>query len=127
MTEIPEHLLKRAQALVRRRLSPPQKPRICRRRRRNGWRLADSSSPLGALEISEVTLRRRSRGIGGGVAVADRAAEAVAAAPVGGGVPVGWPGRPHPTLVDRREVGLDPRGEGNARRQGAHMAALACC
>ena len=89
MTEIPEHLLKRAQAAREKSASEPA---------------AEPAAESGAAESSgdsripahllERTKAARSKGAAdaggaGGVAVAEKAAAAVAAAPVGGGVPVG--------------------------------------
>jgi menaquinol-cytochrome c reductase cytochrome b/c subunit len=79
MTEIPEHLLKRAQA--------------AREKAASEGGAAASSSDGGDSRIPEHLLERsraaKDKGAGGAVAVAEKAAAVVAAAPVGGGVPVG--------------------------------------
>jgi quinol-cytochrome oxidoreductase complex cytochrome b subunit len=84
MTEIPEHLLKRAQAAREKAASEqgadaggagdaaPSDPRI----------------PAHLLERSRAA-KAKSEGDGGAVAVAEKVAAVVAAAPAGGGVPVG--------------------------------------
>ncbi|MBU3716961.1 MAG: menaquinol-cytochrome c reductase cytochrome b subunit [Actinobacteria bacterium] len=79
MTEIPEHLLKRAQA--------------AREKAASEGGAAASSSDGGDSRIPEHLLERsraaKDKGAGGAVAVAEKAAAVVAAAPVSGGVPVG--------------------------------------
>ena len=78
MTEIPEHLLKRAQAAREKAASEGG---------------AAASSDGGDSRIPEHLLERsraaKDKGAGGAVAVAEKAAAVVAAAPVSGGVPVG--------------------------------------
>ena len=79
MTEIPEHLLKRAQA--------------AREKAASEGGAAASSSDGGDSRIPEHLLERsraaKDKGAGGAVAVAEKAAAVVAAAPASGGVPVG--------------------------------------
>ncbi|MEY3093327.1 MAG: hypothetical protein RL413_438 [Actinomycetota bacterium] len=79
MTEIPEHLLKRAQA--------------ARDKAASESGAAASSSDGGDSRIPEHLLERsraaKDKNAGGQVAVAEKAAAVVAAAPVSGGVPVG--------------------------------------
>lgn len=90
MTEIPEHLLKRAQAAREKAAEPAAEAAASAEDA--GATAGDSRIPAHLLERSKSAKSRAEGGAeasGGGVAVADRAAEAVAAAPVGGGVPVG--------------------------------------
>ena len=90
MTEIPEHLLKRAQAAREKAAEPAAEAAASAEDA--GATAGDSRIPAHLLERSKSAKSRSEGGAeasGGGVAVADRAAEAVAAAPVGGGVPVG--------------------------------------
>ncbi|MBM3798834.1 MAG: menaquinol-cytochrome c reductase cytochrome b subunit [Actinomycetota bacterium] len=79
MTEIPEHLLKRAQA--------------AREKAASEGGAAASSSDGGDSRIPEHLLERsraaKDKSAGGAVAVAEKAAAVVAAAPASGGVPVG--------------------------------------
>ena len=87
MTEIPEHLLKRAQA-AREKAAEPAAEAAAPAEEAAG----DSRIPAHLLERSKSAKSRSDGGAeasGGGVAVADRAAAAVAAAPASGGVPVG--------------------------------------
>jgi menaquinol-cytochrome c reductase cytochrome b/c subunit len=87
MTEIPEHLLKRAQA-AREKAAEPAAETAAPAEEAAG----DSRIPAHLLERSKSAKSRSDGGAeapGGGVAVADRAAAAVAAAPASGGVPVG--------------------------------------
>ncbi len=89
MTEIPEHLLKRAAAAREKAASEPAAEPA-----------AESSAPAGDSRIPEHLLQRskaaksaKSGGEeesgGGAVAVADKVGTVVAAAPAGGGVPIG--------------------------------------
>jgi menaquinol-cytochrome c reductase cytochrome b/c subunit len=90
MTEIPEHLLKRAQAAREKAAEPAAE--AAAPAEDAGAAAGDSRIPAHLLERSKSAKSRSEGGAeasGGGVAVADRATEAVAAAPVGGGVPVG--------------------------------------
>ncbi len=76
MTEIPEHLLKRAQAARDKAAS-------------TGGDAASSSQSAGASRIPQELLDRSKAARAGGVAVADAPKAPVVAAPVGGGVPMG--------------------------------------
>ena len=92
MTEIPEHLLKRAQAARDKSAAEPAAEPA-----------AEAAAPAGDSRIPEALLKRsqaakasRAGGDaptaesgGGGVAVAEKVGAVVAAAPTGGGVPVG--------------------------------------
>ena len=92
MTEIPEHLLKRAQA-ARDKSAPEPAAEPA----------AEAAAPAGDSRIPEALLKRSqaakakqaggdapaAESSGGGVAVADKVGAVVAAAPAGGGVPVG--------------------------------------
>jgi len=92
MTEIPEHLLKRAQAARDKSASEPAAEPA-----------AEAAEPAGDSRIPEALLKRSqaakakqaggdasaAESSGGGVAVADKVGAVVAAAPAGGGVPVG--------------------------------------
>jgi len=80
MTEIPEHLLKRAQAAREKAASSDDAPAS------GGESSADPRIPAHLLERSKAA---RAKDEGGAVAVADKPAGLVAAAPVAGGVPVG--------------------------------------
>ncbi|MEY4362233.1 MAG: hypothetical protein RL391_1539 [Actinomycetota bacterium] len=83
MTEIPEHLLKRAQAAREKAASS------------SDGAAASGAEPAGDPRIPAHLLERsraakaKSEGDGGAVAVADKVAAVVASAPAGGGVPVG--------------------------------------
>jgi menaquinol-cytochrome c reductase cytochrome b/c subunit len=90
MTEIPEHLLKRAQAARDKSAAEPAAEPA-----------AEAAAPAGDSRIPEALLKRSqaakaTKAIGdapesggGGVAVAEKVGAVVAAAPAGGGVPVG--------------------------------------
>ena len=84
MTEIPEHLLKRAQA-ARDKAAAEQGAAAGGSADAGA---ADPRIPAHLLERSRAA-KAKSEGDGGAVAVADKVATLVAAAPVGGGVPVG--------------------------------------
>jgi menaquinol-cytochrome c reductase cytochrome b/c subunit len=89
MTEIPEHLLKRAQAAREKSASEPAAAPAAE----SGAAESSGDSRIPA-HLLERTKAARSKGAAdeagaGGVAVAEKAAAAVAAAPLGGGVPVG--------------------------------------
>ena len=88
MTEIPEHLLKRAKAAREKATSEPEPTAAD-----SGGEAAptDSRIPAHLLERSRSAKSKAAGGdaAGGGVAVADKVAEVVQAAPAGGGVPVG--------------------------------------
>jgi hypothetical protein len=75
MTEIPEHLLKRAQA--------------AREKAASSGADESSSQSAGASRIPQELLDRSKAARSGGVAVADAPKAPVVAAPVGGGVPMG--------------------------------------
>ena len=92
MTEIPEHLLKRAQAARDKSAAEPAAEPA-----------AEAAAPAGDSRIPEALLKRSqaakatkagadgpaAESGGGGVAVAEKVGAVVAAAPAGGGVPVG--------------------------------------
>ena len=85
MTEIPEHLLKRAQAAREKAAEPAAEASAPAEEADPA--ASDSRIPAHLLQRSKSAKSRSESGpeaSGGGVAVADRAAEAVAAAPVGG-------------------------------------------
>jgi len=88
MTEIPEHLLKRAQAA--REKSAAEEP-AAEPAADAGAAQTDSRIPAHLLERTKAARSKGAEGEagGGGVAGAEKAAAAVATAPVGGGVPVG--------------------------------------
>ncbi|MGA1566459.1 MAG: menaquinol-cytochrome c reductase cytochrome b subunit [Ilumatobacteraceae bacterium] len=88
MTEIPEHLLKRAQAA--REKSAAEEP-AAEPAADAGAAQTDSRIPAHLLERTKAARSKGAEGEagGGGVAVAEKASAAVATAPVGGGVPVG--------------------------------------
>ena len=88
MTEIPEHLLKRAQAA--REKSAAEEPAAAPAADA-GAAATDSRIPAHLLERTKAARSKGAADAGGagGVAVAEKAAAAVATAPVGGGVPVG--------------------------------------
>ncbi len=95
MTEIPEHLLKRAQAAREKSAEPAAEPA--------GAAAEPAAAPAGDSRIPEALLKRSQAAkaskaggdapeaatTGGGVAVAEKVGAVVAAAPAGGGVPVG--------------------------------------
>ena len=99
MTEIPEHLLKRAkearekaaaeEAPAAAAEAPAEAPAGARRRgrRRSAHPCPPArAQPGGAIEDGR---RRQAEGGGGAVAVADKVGAVVTAAPAGGGVPIG--------------------------------------
>ena len=83
MTEIPEHLLKRAQAAREKAAAESGGGESA-----GGDAGADPRIPAHLLERSRAA-KAKTEGDGGGVAVADKVAAVVAAAPAAGGVPVG--------------------------------------
>ncbi len=91
MTEIPEHLLKRAQA-ARDKSASEAAPATPAGGEQPAAAASDSRIPAHLLERSRAAKSKTSgedAAPGGGVAVQDKVAAAVAAAPGGGGVPVG--------------------------------------
>ena len=91
MTEIPEHLLKRAQAAREKAAAsePAPEPAASQPAAESP---SDSRIPAHLLERSKAAKAKASGGeaeSGGGVAVQDKVASVVQAAPAGGGVPVG--------------------------------------
>lgn len=89
MTEIPEHLLKRAQAAREKAAESSAEPAA---EAAAPAAEADSRIPAHLLERSKAARTKAAGGeeeSGGGVAVADKVAAAVAAPAAGGGVPVG--------------------------------------
>lgn len=90
MTEIPEHLLKRAQAARDKAAAEAGAGAT------EGGEAADSRIPAHLLERSKAA----KAGASGGVAVADRPTTAVVAAPAAGGLPTGaGPGGAHATFA----------------------------
>jgi hypothetical protein len=93
MTEIPEHLLKRAQQAREKAASEPaDEPATSASGDAAAEPAGDSRIPAHLLERSKAAKTKAAGGddsSGGGVAVADKVAAVVAAAPTGGGVPVG--------------------------------------
>ena len=83
MTEIPEHLLKRAQAAREKAATSSDAVAAS-----GAEPAGDPRIPAHLLERSRAA-KAKSEGDGGAVAVADKVAAVVAAAPAGGGVPVG--------------------------------------
>ncbi|MDA0370759.1 MAG: menaquinol-cytochrome c reductase cytochrome b subunit [Actinomycetota bacterium] len=83
MTEIPEHLLKRAQAAREKAAAESGGGESA-----GGDAGADPRIPAHLLERSRAA-KAKTEGDGGGVAVADKVAAVVAAGPAAGGVPVG--------------------------------------
>jgi hypothetical protein len=89
MTEIPEHLLKRAQAAREKAAESSAEPAV---EADAPAAEADSRIPAHLLERSKAARTKAAGGeeeSGGGVAVADKVAAAVATPAAGGGVPVG--------------------------------------
>ena len=84
MTEIPEHLLKRAQAAREKAAAESGAGASAG----GDTGASDPRIPAHLLERSRAA-KAKSEGDGGGVAVADKVAAVVAAAPAAGGVPVG--------------------------------------
>ena len=137
MTEIPEHLRKRAEE-ARKKAEAAERPPAGappRRRRRRGRRAAapseaESRIPAHLLERSKAAKatrrgrRRRRRGAsgGGGTAVATAAPAAGRRhrrrRPAAGR----RPRRSHPAPAHRRQVRLDPGRQGGAGRQGPRLA-----
>lgn len=87
MTEIPEHLLKRAQAA--RDKAATEQPAAADSGAAADQPAADSRIPAHLLERSRAARSKGEAETGGGVAVAEKVGAVVAAAPAGGGVPVG--------------------------------------
>ncbi len=92
MTEIPEHLLKRAQAARDKAAAESGAPAeaaaaVAAPAASSEATATDSRIPAHLLERSKA--RKATADGGGGVAVQEKVASVVAAAPVGGGVPVG--------------------------------------
>ena len=88
MTEIPEHLLKRAQAAREKAASEPAAEAAAEAPAAE----TDSRIPAHLLERSKSAKAKQEGGeaaTGGGVAVAEKVASVATAAPAGGGVPVG--------------------------------------
>lgn len=86
MTEIPEHLLKRAQQAREKAASEPEAAPAAGA----AAEASDPRIPAHLLERSRAAKTKADGGeAGGGVAVAEKVAAVVAAAPAGGGVPVG--------------------------------------
>ena len=141
MTEIPEHLLKRAQAAReqgRGRRDAPAEPRAAAEpaaaaAAEPAADADDSRIPAHLLERSRAAkaegrgrCRRPAAAGGGGVAVADRVASVVQAAPTGAGVPVGaGPGGHTQRLLTVVKSGSIQDVKAHAGRQGAHLAAPA--
>ncbi len=92
MTEIPEHLLKRAQA-AREKAAAEQAAEAAPAAGGGEAPAADPRIPAHLLERSRAAKAKAEGGdaapSGGGVAVADKVAAVVAAAPAAGGIPVG--------------------------------------
>ena len=93
MTEIPEHLLKRAKEAREKAAAPEPAAEAPAAAEPAAESVADSRIPAHLLERSKAAKAKASgeadAPAGGGVAVADKVASVVAAAPAGGGVPVG--------------------------------------
>ncbi len=93
MTEIPEHLLKRAKEAREKAAVPEPAAEAPAAVEPAAESVADSRIPAHLLERSKAAKAKASgeadAPAGGGVAVADKVASVVAAAPAGGGVPVG--------------------------------------
>ncbi len=95
MTEIPEHLLKRAQAARDKAATPAAEPAAAASE--SDAPAADSRIPEALLKRSQAAKAQKAGGAptdeaqagGGGVAVADKVGAVVAAAPGGAGVPIG--------------------------------------
>jgi menaquinol-cytochrome c reductase cytochrome b/c subunit len=94
MTEIPEHLLKRAQAAREKAAAesgadaPAEAPAAAGDAAAAEEPAADPRIPAHLLERSKAR-KAQAEGGGGGVAVQEKVASVVAAAPTGGGVPLG--------------------------------------
>ena len=93
MTEIPEHLLKRAKEAREKAAAPEPAAEAPSVAEPAAESVADSRIPAHLLERSKAAKAKASgeadAPAGGGVAVADKVASVVAAAPAGGGVPIG--------------------------------------
>jgi len=87
MTEIPEHLLKRAQAAREKAAASSGDTEATSGGESAGGEAADPRIPAHLLERSKA--RKAQAEGGGGVAVQEKVAAVVAGAPAGGGVPVG--------------------------------------
>ncbi len=90
MTEIPEHLLKRAQAAREKAAEPAADAAPAAAAATESEAAADSRIPAHLLERSK-SAKARADGAdgGGGVALQEKVASVVQAAPTGGGVPIG--------------------------------------
>jgi menaquinol-cytochrome c reductase cytochrome b/c subunit len=92
MTEIPEHLLKRAQAAREKAAADEgatEAPAAAAAAASADEPAADPRIPAHLLERSKARKAQADSAGGGGVAVQEKVASVVAAAPAGGGVPVG--------------------------------------
>jgi menaquinol-cytochrome c reductase cytochrome b/c subunit len=91
MTEIPEHLLKRAQEAREKAASEPAESTGSAAEPAASEPAADSRIPEHLLQRSKAAKSAKEGGAaeGGGVAVAEKVGAVVAAAPAGGGVPLG--------------------------------------
>jgi len=95
MTEIPEHLLKRAQAARDKSAAEPAAEPAGSAAETAAAPAGDSRIPEALLKRSQAAKASKAGGettaaeSGGGVAVADKVGAVVAAAPAGGGIPVG--------------------------------------
>ncbi len=94
MTEIPEHLLKRAQAARDKAAEAPAEPAATESSAAASESPADSRIPEHLLQRSKAAKAAKAGGEaessgGGAVAVAEKVSAAVATAPAGGGVPIG--------------------------------------
>ena len=133
MTEVPEHLLKRAQAAKDKARRQGGRRRWRRRgagRHRAAARRGDSTEsriPAHLLERSKAAKAKKDGGAaaeaGGGVGRAPRPAAAWRRSrrlP-----PAAGPGRSHPAPADGRQVRVDPGRQGQAPGQGPRLAAPA--
>ena len=88
MTEIPEHLLKRAQAARDKAAESDAAPPAASSPASGGEAASDSRIPAHLLERSKAR-KAQADGGGGGVAVQERPASVAVAAPGAGGIPIG--------------------------------------
>jgi len=88
MTEIPEHLLKRAQAAREKAAAEAGAAEAAPAEAAAAEAPADPRIPAHLLERSKAR-KAQAESAGGGVAVQEKVASVVAAAPAGGGVPIG--------------------------------------
>jgi menaquinol-cytochrome c reductase cytochrome b/c subunit len=88
MTEIPEHLLKRAQA-AREKAAAETPAEAAAPAAAESSAPADPRIPAHLLERSKAARTKADGDVGGGVAVQEKVASVVAAGPAAGGVPVG--------------------------------------